>query len=89
MAEEMAIGQNAAAEIKAFLDRAEHVEGEIADLRENLKEIFIEARGRGFDPKALKRLIALRRKKEDIRREEAAILGVYAEALQFELFNGA
>ncbi len=83
------LGNNAAADIISIIERVERMEEFILERREDIKEVFSEARSKGFDTKTLKRLIALRKKKTDTRKEEAAILGIYADAIQLELFDGA
>ena len=82
------IGHNSAnARLKSFIERAERMEDEIANAKLDLKEIFNEAKGEGFDTKALKRLIALRKKDKDKLSEENAMLRMYGEALGFDVFG--
>lgn len=64
-------------ELARYLDRAERVEEEIASLRGDLKEIFDEAKSRGFSPKLMRKAHSLRKMK----REDRAVLGVYVDAL--------
>lgn len=64
-------------ELARYLDRAERVEEEIASLRGDLKEIFAEAKGRGFSPKLMRKAHSLRKMK----REDRQVLGVYVDAL--------
>lgn len=70
-----------AAELRQFVERAERLIAERTDLGEHLKEVFAEARARGYDVKVLKKLIALRKRDRDEVSEEAAILEMYLAAL--------
>ena len=71
----------AADELRQFIERAEQVAAEKRDLSETEKEIFAEAKGRGFDTKVMKKVIALRKRKADDVAEEEAILDIYKSAL--------
>lgn len=68
-------------EIRQFIERAERLEAERKDLAEQMKEVFAEAKGRGYDTKALRKLIALRKRDKDDIAEEEAVLEMYKEAL--------
>ncbi len=57
------------------------MESEKKDLAEQLKEVFAEAKGRGYDTKVLRKLLATRKRKPDELSEEEAILEVYKAAL--------
>lgn len=59
------IARGPAAEIKSYVDRIERVEGERKDLAGDVKGIYVEAKGRGYNPKALRKVIAQRRQKTD------------------------
>lgn len=71
----------AAGQLRAFIERVERLESEKKDLAEDIKQIYAEAKGTGFDTKAIRRIIALRKKDQVERQEEAAILALYADAL--------
>jgi uncharacterized protein (UPF0335 family) len=71
----------AADQLRSYVERIERIEEEIAGLNGDKKEIYAEAKGNGFDTKALKKIVALRRKDYAERREEAAILELYMHAL--------
>lgn len=68
-------------EIRQFIERYEHLEAEKRDLAEDQKEVMAEAKGRGFDTKALKRVIQLRKMKPDERAEFDAMVEMYTAAL--------
>lgn len=68
-------------EIRQFIERFEHIEAEKRDLAEDQKEVMAEAKGRGFDTKALKRVIQLRKMNPDDRAEFNAVVEMYTAAL--------
>lgn len=68
-------------EIRQFIERYEHLEAEKRDLAEDQKEVMAEAKGRGFDTKALRRVIQLRKMKPDERAEFDAVVEMYTAAL--------
>lgn len=71
----------AAAELRQFVERIERLDGERSDIVDQIKEVFAEAKGRGYDAGALRKLIALRKRKPDDIAEEEAILEIYKAAL--------
>ena len=68
-------------QLKAIVERIENVEREIAELSEGRKEIYQEAKSNGFNDKAIRKLIAIRKKKEDAVKEEAEFIEMYAAEL--------
>jgi len=70
-----------AAELRAFVERFERLEAEKKDIADQQKEVMAEAKGRGYDTKALRRLIALRKKDPDVVSEEEAVFELYRNAL--------
>lgn len=70
-----------AGELRQFVERYERLESERRDLGDQMKEVMAEARGRGYDVKVLKKLIALRKRDSSEVSEEEAILELYKEAL--------
>ena len=68
-------------ELRQFIDRIEHLDAEKADLAEQAKEVMAEAKGRGYDTKVLRKVIALRKRKPDDIAEEEAIIEMYKAAL--------
>lgn len=70
-----------AGELRQFVERYERLESERKDLGEQMKEVMAEAKGRGYDTKVLKKLIALRKRDSSEVSEEEAILALYLEAL--------
>ncbi len=68
-------------ELRQFVERAEQLEAEKRDLGEQVKELFAEAKGRGYDTQVMRKIIALRRRKPDDIAEQDAILELYKSAL--------
>ena len=71
----------AADQVKAFIERIERLEEEKAGIAGDIREIFAEAKGNGFDTKAMRKILALRKKDFSERQEEEAILELYMQAL--------
>ncbi|MBB3808798.1 DUF2312 domain-containing protein [Pseudochelatococcus contaminans] len=74
----------AADELKAFIERIERLEEEKASVSGDIKEVYAELKGRGFDGKAIRKIVQLRKKSRDERAEEEAILELYLQALGME-----
>ena len=67
--------------LRSFLERIERTEEEKAVLIEDIREIFSEAKAEGFDVKAIREILKIRRMDAADRQEAEAILGIYLEAL--------
>lgn len=70
-----------ASQIRAFVERIERLEHERAELGQDIKDIYAEMKGCGFDTKAIRTIIRLRKKDARERQEEEAILDMYMAAL--------
>ncbi len=68
--------------IRSIIERVEHIEEEIKALNEAKKEIFLEAKGEGFDVKVLKEIIRLRKQDKDERDEHETLLDLYLRAME-------
>lgn len=71
----------AADEIRLLIERAERLEEEKKGISDDIKDVMLEAKGRGYDPKALRKIMQIRKKKREEYQEEEAILEVYMKAL--------
>ena len=71
----------AAGELRAFVERYERLEAEKKDIVEQQKEVMAEAKGRGYDVKVLRKIMALRKREPAEISEEEAVLEIYKEAL--------
>ena len=67
--------------IRSFVERVENIDGELAELNEQKKEVFAEAKGEGFDVKILKEIIKLRKQDQDERDERESLLDLYMRAM--------
>ena len=74
-------GHVAADELRLLIERAERLEEEKKGLADDIKDVFAEAKGRGYDPKIMKKIVAIRKKKREAIEEENSLLSVYCEAL--------
>lgn len=72
---------NSSAQIKSIIERVERLNVEKAEIAEQVKEVFAEAKGNGFDVKILRKVIALRKIDPAKRAEEVAILDLYLSAI--------
>jgi uncharacterized protein (UPF0335 family) len=70
-----------AGELRQFVERIERLEAEKKDIADQIKEVFAESKSRGYDQKALRALISLRKKDSDEIAEQEAVLQLYKEAL--------
>jgi uncharacterized protein (UPF0335 family) len=68
-------------QLRAFVERIERLEEEKKTIADDIKDVYGEAKGMGFDTKILKKVVALRKKDEQERMEEDAILDTYLHAL--------
>lgn len=70
-----------AAELRQFIERFERLEMEKKDIADQQNEVMAEAKGRGYDTKVMRKVIALRKRDKDDIAEEEAVLEMYKEAL--------
>ncbi len=71
----------AAQELRQFVERYERLEAEKKDIAEAQKEVMAEAKGRGYDTKVLRKVVALRKRDANDLAEEEAVLDMYKSAL--------
>lgn len=70
-----------ASKLLSYVERVEHLNEEVKALQTDIKEIYDEAKSNGYDVKALKAIIALRKLDEAEREEAETVLDVYKAAL--------
>lgn len=75
-AQTIAVGQ-----LRAFIERIERLEEEKKTIADDIKEVYAELKGTGFDSKAVRTIIRLRKKEEHERQEEEAMIQLYKDAL--------
>lgn len=70
-----------AGHLRAFLERIERLEEERRAIADDIKEVYAEAKGTGYDAKIMRKIVSMRRMDRDKRREEEEILDLYLSAL--------
>ncbi|MDG1737286.1 MAG: DUF2312 domain-containing protein [Paracoccaceae bacterium] len=68
-------------ELRQFIERYERLEMEKKDIADQQKEVMAEAKGRGYDTKVMRKIVALRKRDDNDIAEEEAVLEMYKEAL--------
>lgn len=71
----------AAEELRQFIERFERLEAEKKDITDTQKEVMTEAKGRGYDTKILRKIIAIRKRDAGDVAEEQAVMDLYMSAL--------
>ena len=74
-------GGVAAGELRQFIERIERLEEEKTALQEDISDVMAELKGRGYDVKAIRAILKLRKQDPDERQEAEAILDLYMNAL--------
>ena len=69
-------------QLRAIVERIEHIDEEIKELNEGKKEIYLEAKGNGFDVKILREVIRVRKLDQEERDEQESLLDVYMQAIE-------
>ena len=69
-------------QLRTIVERIEHVDEEIKELTEAKKEIFVEARGNGFDVKVIREVIRVRKQDQKERDELETLLDIYLKAIK-------
>ena len=67
--------------LKAFVERIERLEEEKKAIADDIRDVYAEAKGTGFDTKALRTIVRMRKQDTDERKEQEAILETYLHAL--------
>ncbi len=70
--------------LKAFLERIEKLEEEKRAIADDIKDVYAEAKGTGYDVKIIRKIVSIRRQDHQKRREEEEILDLYLSALGIE-----
>ncbi|AXT26735.1 DUF2312 domain-containing protein [Ruegeria sp. AD91A] len=68
-------------ELRQFVERIERLELEKKDIADQIKEVYSESKSRGYDVKALRSIISLRKRDKDDIAEQEAVIEMYKEAL--------
>lgn len=73
------------AQLLAFIERIERLEADKADIANDIKEVYAEAKGTGFEAKIIRKLIALRKMDQDTLQEQTELLRTYGAAIGFDV----
>lgn len=71
--------------LKAFIERIERLEEEKAAIASDIKEVYAEAKGTGFDTKIMRMLVRLRKMEPNDRQEQEELLDIYKRAIGMDL----
>ena len=75
-------GEVAGDQLRVIVERIEHIEEEIKELTEAKKEVYLEAKGNGFDVKTLREVIRVRKQDQKERDELETLVEVYLQAIK-------
>ena len=75
------VGGVAGAQLKSLIERIERLEEEKRALGEDIKEVYAEAKGNGFEPKIMRQIIKIRKMDKDEHDEQESLLDLYKRAL--------
>ncbi len=73
-----------AGHLTAFIERIERLEEDRKTVSDEIKDVYTEAKGNGYDIKIMRKVVSLRKQDRDKRREEEEILDLYLKALGME-----
>lgn len=71
-------------QLRSFVERIERLEEEKKTIADDIKDVYAEAKGNGFDTKVLRKVISLRKQDAQERQEQEAIMDLYLQALGME-----
>ena len=77
----MASGTVSAEQLRLFIERVERLEEERKGISEDIKDVYSEAKGQGYDTKTMRQIVRLRKMERDARMEQEALLETYKAAL--------
>ena len=78
---ELAEGSIAADELRLLIERIERLEEEKKAMADDIRDVYAEAKARGYDGKAMRQVVRLRKMETHVRQEAEAILDTYKAAL--------
>ncbi len=76
------VGGIAAGQLKSLIERIERLEEEKKGLADDIRDVYAEAKGVGFDPKVMRQVIRLRKMERADRQELEALLDLYMNAIE-------
>jgi uncharacterized protein (UPF0335 family) len=81
MSDEITIGGNAKEQLKSIIERIERLEEEKKGLGDDIRDVFAEAKGNGYDVKVLRTIVRMRKQDANERAEQETVLETYLQAL--------
>lgn len=81
MEHELAEGSIAADELRLLIERIERLEEEKKAIADDVRDVYAEAKARGYDPKTMRSVVRLRKMENHVRQEAEALLDTYKAAL--------
>lgn len=82
------LGGNAQGRLRSIIERVERLEEDKTAIQTDIKEVYLEAKGEGYDVKALREVVRIRKQDAAKRAEHQAIVDLYLHAVQGDLFDG-
>jgi uncharacterized protein (UPF0335 family) len=82
--ETMPMGSNSSTQLKSYIERIENLMEEKKTYADDIREVFAEAKGNGFDAKALRTVLKLRAQDTEKRKSHQAVVDTYCHALGIE-----
>lgn len=73
-----------AQQLKAFIERIERLEEEKKNIADDIKDVYAEAKGNGFDTKVIRKIVSIRKQDANERKEQDEILSLYLQAIGME-----
>jgi len=73
-----------AGQLKAFIERIERLEEDKKAITDDIKDVYAEAKGNGFDVKVLRKIVSIRKQDQNERKEQDEILSLYMQAIGME-----
>jgi uncharacterized protein (UPF0335 family) len=77
----MSDGNVAADQLRLFIERIERLEEEKKGFSDDIRDVYTEAKGQGYEPKIMRQIVRLRRMEKNARDEADALLETYRSAL--------
>ena len=75
------LGSNAQSQLKSIIERVERLNEDADAIKADLKEVYLQAKGEGFDTKIIRKVIRLRKQDTAKRQEEDALVDLYLSAI--------
>jgi len=77
-------GNVTAEQLRSYIERIERLEEEKANIAADIRDVFAEAKGNGFDGKAIRKIVSIRKQDANERKELEEVMSLYMQALGME-----